>query len=291
MAKTRTGGFPIGFRSLNKGWQQDIGAAAAFAVENGFEAVDARAIDPAELRKIADAGLRIGSVDLMQWPDLASADGEKRKKAVEANTRLARAAAALGVRNFFAVAVPEQPEARRTENFARVVDGFGSLCEAIAPLGARVVLEGWPGPANSAIACTPADMRALLKEIPRGLGINYDPSHLIRMGIDAVRFLDEFSGSIFHVHAKDTEIMDEELYEHGHLQDATFAKQHRFGGFSWRYAIPGHGCARWGRMLSGLKAAGYDGVVSVELEDEDFNGSEEGERQGLIASRSFLENA
>lgn len=291
MARTRTGGFPIGFRSLNRGWQEDIGSAVVFAAENGFEAVDARALDAAALKKIVDAGLAIGSVDLAQWADLASADAEKRKGAAEVNAQLVRSAVPLGVKNFFSVALPEDPHAKRNDNFARVVDGYGRLCDAIAPLGARVVLEGWPGPANSVIACTPADIRALLKEIPRGLGINFDPSHLIRMGIDAVRFLDEFADVVFHVHAKDTEIMDEELYEHGHLQEATFAAKHRFGGFSWRYTIPGHGCARWERMLSQLKAAGYEGVISIELEDERFNGSEAGERQGLIAARSFLEYA
>lgn len=291
MAKTRTGKFPIGFRSLSRGWQEEIGGAVAFAVENGFESVDVRTPEAADLEKIVDAGLAIGSVDLVNWPDLASADPERRRGAVETNIELVRSSAAVGVKNFFAVAVPEDPRSTRSENFARAVDGYGRLCEAIAPLGARVVLEGWPGRANAAIGCTPADIRALLAEIPQGLGINFDPSHLIRMGIDALRFLDEFVGSVFHVHAKDTEIMGEALYEHGHLQEATFEKQHSYGGFSWRYTIPGHGCARWGAMLSRLQSAGYSGVVSIELEDEEFNGSEEGERAGLIASRSFLEYA
>jgi sugar phosphate isomerase/epimerase len=111
------------------------------------------------------------------------------------------------------------------------------------------------------------------------------------MGIDPVRFLEEFAPKVFHVHGKDTEIMEEDLYEHGHLQDATFATRHTNGGYCWRYTIPGHGRARWGRMLSQLKAAGYDGVISIELEDEDYNGSEEGEKRGLIAGRSFLEDA
>jgi sugar phosphate isomerase/epimerase len=44
-------------------------------------------------------------------------------------------------------------------------------------------------------------------------------------------------------------------------------------------------------MLGQLKAAGYDGLVSIELEDDDFNGTEDGEKRGLIAGRSFLENA
>ena len=38
-------------------------------------------------------------------------------------------------------------------------------------------------------------------------------------------------------------------------------------------------------MLSESK---YDGLVSVELEDEDFNGSEAGEKRGLVASKDFL---
>ena len=93
------------------------------------------------------------------------------------------------------------------------------------------------------------------------------------------------------LNGKDTEIMEESLYEHGHLQNATFAEKHIHGGYSWRYTIPGHGRARWGRMLSQLKAAGYEGFISIELEDEDYSGSESGEKRGLIAGCSFLENA
>jgi hypothetical protein len=33
---------------------------------------------------------------------------------------------------------------------------------------------------------------------------------------------------------------------------------------------------------------GYKGTISVELEDMNFNGSEAGEKRGLIASRDFL---
>jgi sugar phosphate isomerase/epimerase len=252
MSRTRTGSFPIGFRSWGTGWQQELLGTVAFAKANGFESIDTGPMDPAELKKIVDSGLRIGSVDLLRWPELASPDPAQRKAAAEDNAQ---------------------------------------VCEAIAPLGARVVLEGWPGRENASIACTPADFRSVLREIPRGCGINFDPSHLIRMGIDPVRFLEEFAPRVCHVHGKDTEIIDENLYEHGHLQEATFAAKHVHGGFSWRYTIPGHGRARWGKMLSQLKSAGYDGMVSIELEDEDFNGSEEGERRGLIAGRSFLEHA
>jgi sugar phosphate isomerase/epimerase len=291
MAKTRSGGFPIGFRSLRGGWQEKLADTIAFAKANGFEGIDVGALEASVMKAIPDSGLRIGSVDLKRGVDLMSADPGKRSAAAQENARYARSVAPLGARNFFTVAIPEDVNTRRSENFARAVDGYGQLCEAIAPLGVRVVFEGWPGPANSSLACTPADCRALLKEIPRGCGINFDPSHLIRMGIDPVRFLDEFAPRVYHVHGKDTEILAEGLYEHGNLQDASFEEPHDFGGHFWRYTIPGHGCARWGRMLGQLKAAGFDGLISIELEDEEFNGSEEGEKRGLIASRAFLENA
>jgi sugar phosphate isomerase/epimerase len=290
VAKTRTGAFPIGFRSWGNGWQKDLNDTIAFARASGFEGIDIAPLDASELKRIREGGLRIGSVDLARMTDLMSADAGKRKAAVQDNLRYIRSAVPLGARSFFTVAIPEDVNAKRGENFARAVDGYGQLCEAIAPLGAHVVFEGWPGPANSSLACTPADYRALLKEIPHGSGINFDPSHLIRMGIDPVRFLDEFGQKVFHVHGKDTEILGEGLYEHGNLQDATFEKPHGFGGHSWRYTIPGHGCARWGKLLGQLKAAGYDGLISIELEDENFNGTEEGEKRGLTAARAFLES-
>ncbi len=291
MAKTRTGTFPIGFRSGGSGWQKKLGDAIGFARANGFEGIDVGALDPAAMKAIPDSGLRRGSVDLLRKTELMSADPGTRKAAAEDNVRMVRSLVPLGARNYFTVAIPEDVNARRSDNFARAVDGYGRLCEAIAPLGARVVFEGWPGPANASIACTPADYRALLKEIPRGCGINFDPSHLIRMGIDPVRFLDEFAPRVYHVHGKDTEILAEGLYEHGNLQEATFEKAHGSGGYSWRYTIPGHGCARWGRMLGQLAAARYEGLVSIELEDEDYDGTEEGEKRGLIAARLVLENA
>ena len=120
------------------------------------------------------------------------------------------------------------------------------------------------------------------------MAVNFDPSHLIRMGIDPVRFLHEFAPRVSHVHGKDTEILGDELQEHGTLQPATFAKHHGFGEHYWRYTLPGHGCARWSRLFSILKDVHYQGMVCIELEDENFNGTEAGEKKGLELSRDFL---
>ncbi len=289
MNHTRTGKFPIGFRRSGSEWQRDLRSLVDFAKTNHFAGIDLGAVPPADIQTVLAAGLRVGTVDLKNWSALASADAGKRQATVQANAEYVRQCAAAGAKTFFVVIIPEDHARPRQENFRLAVDGWGQLATAIQPVGGRIAIEGWPGGVGcSALACTPADYRAFLKEMPGNVGINFDPSHLIRMGSDPVRFLNEFAPRVYHAHGKDTELLDDDLYEHGHLQKATFAKPHGSGEWCWRYTIPGHGCARWGKLFSILKDAGYQGMVSVELEDESFDGTREGEQEGLNASREFL---
>ena len=46
---------------------------------------------------------------------------------------------------------------------------------------------------------------------------------------------------------------------------------------------------RWGEAFRILANDGYDGCVSIELEDANFNGKEASEKEGLKLSRRFLE--
>ena len=130
-------------------------------------------------------------------------------------------------------------------------------------------------------------MRSCIQDVGRGAGLNYDPSHLIRLRVDHIRFLKEFAPHVKHVHAKDTDVYEDALYEFG-TQDATFTPSHRWGQWTWRYTIPGQGVAHWNEIFRVLKESGYRGAVSVELEDENFNGSEEGEKAALTASLAYL---
>jgi len=291
MAKTRTGAFGIGFRRGGSGWQQDVPGLCRWAKENGFEGVDVGPLPVDQIKQIRDAGLAVGSIDLQQpWSSLLSKDAGKRRDAAQANADYIQQVAPLGVKNFFCVCLPEDPAQPRPEIFKQGVDGCGQLCDAIRSVGARVVFEGWPGNPG-VLACTTADYRALLAELPvEAAGVNYDPSHLVRMFIDPLRFLEEFAPRTYHVHGKDTQILEDELQEHGNTLPATFARKHGFGGAYWRYTLPGHGVTRWDRVFQTLGQADYQGLVSIELEDENFNGSEAGEKQGLIFSRQFLES-
>ncbi len=292
MATTKTGSFPIGFRRGGSDWQKNLSDVIQFAGDHDFPGIDVGAIPVSELKQILESGLRIGTVDLPQpWPDLMAADQAKRQEACDRCSDYIREVVDLGVRYFFVVLIPEDHTAGRKENFDKAVEGYGRLCEQVQSTGARILIEGWPGmpPHFSSLACTPADYRLVLESIgSEVMGVNYDPSHLVRMGIDPIRFLETFGPRVFHVHGKDTELFQNELYEYGNLQQATIAKSHRYGGYHWRYTIPGHGVVRWGKLFTILADLGYDGMVSIELEDENFNGTLEGEQRGLIASRDFL---
>ena len=288
MSVTRTGGYGIGFRRLGgDGWQADLPGTIQWAKTNGFECIDVGPDDDAD-QQITDAGLAVGSADLPGWSGLITADKAKRDDAVKQAAASIEQCADAGAKNFFVVMLPDDPAAARADNFGYMVEGFAPLMPTLEEAGARIVIEGWPGP--GALCCTPETYRAFIDAMESpAVSVNYDPSHLIRMGIDPLMFLHEFADSVGHVHGKDTELLAERQYDLGTEQTPTFAEPIGFGGGHWRYTIPGHGVTRWLEAFAILEAAQYDGHISIELEDANFNGSEEGEKQGFILARQFLE--
>src|SRR5690606_7033475 len=104
---------------------------------------------------------------------------------------------------------------------------------------------------------------AIFAEIPsQALGICYDPSHYMRLGIDHMRVLSEYGDRVRHVHAKDTEIISEGRYAFG-TAGPTFPQTLRWAGGDWRYAIPGSGGVNWAQVIAHLKLAGYEGPLSI----------------------------
>jgi sugar phosphate isomerase/epimerase len=288
MAGTRTGGFPIGFRRGWSDWQKDLSAVVKWAKDSGFGALDVGGDGDKSGKAVVDAGLRIGSVDLLDWGGMISPDAGKRKATVEKNSEYVKKCAPLGPANYFAVMLPEKADLKRAENHKFMVDSFSALAPVMEANKAKLVVEGWPGP--GALCCTPEGFRSFFRDVPsKAMGVNFDPSHLIRMGIDPMRFLAEFRDRVFHVHGKDTELFADALQEYGHELPPTFGPGHGFGSAVWRYTIPGHGQMPWIEAFKMLKDAGYKGCVSVELEDENFNGTEAGEKLGLTLGLKYLE--
>jgi sugar phosphate isomerase/epimerase len=288
IARTRTGGFPIGFRRGWSDWQKDLPGAVAWAKENNIGIIDLGNDAEESAPVLIKNGIKPGSIDLKDWQALISPDKKVRDAAVEKNSAYIKACAAFGPMNYFLVMLPEKPELKRDENFCYMVESYRKLAPVLEANQAKIVIEGWPG--NGALCCTPEGYGAFFKECPSpAMGVNYDPSHLVRMGIDPLRFLREFASRVHHVHGKDTELFSEALYLYGSEQPPTFGKGHGFGSTYWRYTIPGHGSVNWVEVFRILASAGYKGAVSIELEDENFNGSTEGEKAGILHGKNFLQ--
>lgn len=104
------------------------------------------------------------------------------------------------------------------------------------------------------------------------LGLEFDPSHLVLLGIDVNRAVAEFGDRIFYTHAKDTVVYPDKVARTGRCSEI-FTE---WSGF----AIPGYGDLNWGAYIRELRKNGYDGTLSLEMEDFNFP-HEEGLRKGL----------
>jgi sugar phosphate isomerase/epimerase len=281
-ARTRTGSFPIGFRRMWFKWHQDLEGMLEWAAAERLSIIDLGSDADKTAPAVLKRGLRLGSVDLPEWPGMISADAAVRKEAVAKNSDYIKTCGKFGPLNHFTVMLPKQAELSRKENFKYMVEGYSQLQPALEAAKAKIVIEGWPGP--GALCCTPESYHAFFKECSSPVfGVNYDPSHLLRMGIDPLRFLGEIIDRVYPVHAKDTELLAEGLYQFGTTQESTG------GGSYWRYTIPGHGAVRWIEIFRMLEAAKYQGAVSNEMEDDNFMGSEEAEKNGILFGRNILE--
>ncbi|GAA4909000.1 hypothetical protein GCM10023334_007000 [Nonomuraea thailandensis] len=198
--------------------------------------------------------------------------------------RCIEAAAALGCPTV-GTFVGRDPGLPVKENLARATDVFGPLVEYARQHGVEIVIEncvmkswhpdGYPGN----LAYSPELWEWMFS---LGLKLNYDPSHLVALGIDPVTALTPYVDNIAHVQAKDTQFLPGKLDRYGFYGPISGEK-------GWyRFRVPGLGQVDWTRVIDALYEGGYDGVVSVEHEDAVWSGSTERVQTGLgIAYRTL----
>jgi sugar phosphate isomerase/epimerase len=267
-----------------------VEAVARWASSAGLTALDLPEAFAAWAAACRAQGLQVGAVQGTGQARLLSRDAQKREAAVASLLDQVRAMPAAGASRLFLCLVPEeacQPIAESLAIFRETFPAIAAVCEAAE---VRVVFEGWPGPAPHfpTLGCTPEVLRAMFAAVPsRALGFNYDPSHLVRLGIDYRRVLAEFGDRIYHVHGKDTALLPEAQYLYGRLPPA-LDRPPSFGGGAWRYCVPGDGVVDWGAVAFELHAAGYAGCVSIELEDARYWGTLEKEQAGIARAYQHL---
>jgi sugar phosphate isomerase/epimerase len=100
------------------------------------------------------------------------------------------------------------------------------------------------------------------------IGMNLDPSHHMWMGGDGIDMAMALGGdAIHHVHAKDLRKEKYKFAAQGGLETKFFDRTNER---SWNYVALGYGENRrwWKEFFSILSMMGYDGPVSLEIEDQ-----------------------
>jgi sugar phosphate isomerase/epimerase len=230
-----------------------------------FSAADAERIN----KLLCAAGVRFSSL-AAYGANVTDADPARRADSVKVLMQAVDAAKLLGVDVVCTIAgkpVPGKSKFKTIEEDCREV--FPPICEYAAERGIKIALENWFETNIQGLR----HFELLFEVVPNdNFGLNFDPSHLIWQGIDYIAAVHHFRARIFHTHAKDTEMREERLRWVGNIERGW-----------WRYVIPGFGAISWGEYISALRAIGYDGVLSIEHEDNTF-----GEREGFLAAQKYL---
>jgi len=290
--------------------ERSLEDVAKWAGEHGFETLElaawprigdrpftashisAESFDDAEADRVrsalADNGLELSALayyDNNLLPDLA-----QREAILDHLRACIDAAQTLGcpaVGTF----IGRDPARSVAENLREAEKVFPPLVDYAGERGVKLmiencVMEGWhPDGYPGNLAYSPE-----LWEWMFGLGLylNFDPSHLLWLGIDPVEALKPYVDRVAHAHAKDAETFSAERNRYGFFGRMSTREDDPWDMGWWRYRIPGLGDVDWRRYVDTLYEGGFDGVLSVEHEDPVWGGAPERVEQGLeIAHRNL----
>ena len=186
--------------------------------------------------------------------------------------------------------VGRDPGRTVAQNLAEAEKVFAPLVDRAGEKGVKLVIEncvmeGWhPDGYPGNLAYSPELWEWMFS---LGLYLNYDPSHLLWMGIDPVAAIKPYVDKVAHAQAKDAEIFPDKRNRYGYPGIAVNRIDPWDVGW-WRYRVPGLGQVDWVRVVDALYEGGFDGVLSVEHEDPVWGGTEERVMTGLdIAHRTL----
>jgi len=126
----------------------------------------------------------------------------------------------------------------------------------------RIAIEEFP----CQMVWNPQTLWKLRNAVDPMIGINLDPSHLMVLGADPIASARALKGAIYHVHGKDARIERGLADVDGILEPRPVTDTPER---VWNYVAVGCGkdMQRWKEFFSVCKMTGYDGYVSLEMED------------------------
>jgi sugar phosphate isomerase/epimerase len=186
--------------------------------------------------------------------------------------------------------VGRDPYRTVADNLAEAEKVFAPLVDRAGERGVKLVIEncvmeGWhPDGYPGNLAYSPELWEWMFS---LGLYLNFDPSHLVWMGIDPVAALTPYVDRVAHAQAKDIQVFPEKRNHYGYPGKAVNRPDPWDVGW-WRYRVPGLGDVDWRRVVDTLYEGGFDGVLSVEHEDPVWGGTPDRVRTGLEVAQRTL---
>lgn len=232
------------------------------------------------LAELEKRGIRISALNTSCNPLWPSATGKKYKQSMYDCAELA---GKLGVKKIVAMAgLPAGNETDTTPNWITSTVSWPDFMvpayeyqwdvtiafwrEFIAHCKAcgveQIAIEEFPG----TMVWSVETLLKLRRATDPMLGINLDPSHMMVLGADPIAAVRALKGCIYHVHGKDARV------ERG-LADVNGLPEPRPVTASaervWNYVAVGCGkdLQWWKEFFSVVHMMGYDGDVSLEMED------------------------
>ena len=160
----------------------------------------------------------------------------------------------------------------------KVIPYWSKHAKFAADHGVKIAIEMHPG----FVAYSPETLLKLRAATGKNIGANYDPSHMFWQSIDPIKAIRVLGDSIFHVHAKDTQIYDANLPKTGVLDTKKYTDE-RNRSWIFRTVGYGHAFGWWKEFISTLRMYNYDYVLSIEHEDSLMSPDE-----GLTKAAAFL---
>lgn len=274
-----------GFESLEICcWPSDAGTQRRYG---GICHIDVDGLTQDEANQIVaeldGKGLTISGLGYYPNPLHPDADHRSAVKAHLLKVITAASMMGVGVVNTF---IGADGSKTQEENWVDAKTVWPEIVAHAASIDVRIAIENCPmifshdeWPSGHNVAHTPHIWRQMFEEFGPTVGMNLDPSHLIWQMIDIERVIAEFGDRIYHVHAKDLEVDEEGLYEHGIMS----------AGVGWQVPrLPGLGDVDWPAFMSALYRAGYTGDITVEHEDRQFEETDDLIKRGFLLARDVL---
>ena len=250
-------------------------------------------------RTFQEAGVELNALSCHGNP--IHPDREVAGKAHEVFVDTCHLAGELGVKKVitFSCCAGDSPNSRYTnwvtcpwtDYFMNVLDYKWNDCllpywadagQLAKECGVKVAFEMHPG----FQVYNTASMLRFREAMGDTFGANFDPSHLIWQGNDIVASIRELKGAIYHFHAKDTKVDTINTARKGVLDVVPYAREEER---SWIFRTVGYGNGQqfWKDVISALRMAGYDDIISIEHEDS-LMSVEEGLRKAIAMVRDVI---